>query len=83
MGRALKKTQPKIKHMNYEAQLWCFKNGYRIFPILVKAGYNIRIERGGNTFVATTIYKEAEIWQEIWNTYQTIYNKHGSKKTKE
>ena len=83
MGRALKKTSPKIKHMNYEAQLWCFKNGYRVFPIVGSKGYQIRIERGGNKFVATTIYKEAEIWQEIWNTYQTIYDKNGSKKTKE
>lgn len=83
MGRALKKAPPKINNMNYEAKLWCFRNGYRIFPIVVNGGYQIKIERGGNKFVATTIYREVDIWQEIWNTYQIIYDKNGGKKRKE
>jgi hypothetical protein len=32
--------------MNYEAQIWCFNNSYRIYPVVVKDGFNIHIDVG-------------------------------------
>ena len=71
-----KKANYKIDGMNYEAQHWCFKNSYRIYPVVVKDGFNIHIDVGHKHYEIGQLHKEADLYQEIWNLYQIIYNKN-------
>ena len=70
-----KKANYKIDGMDYEAQHWCFKNNYRIYPVVVKDGFNIHIDVGHKHYEIGQLLKEADLYQEIWNLYKTIYNK--------
>lgn len=70
-----KKVNYKIDGMDYEAQHWCFKNSYRIYPVVVKDGFNIHIDVGHKHYEIGQLLKEADLHQEIWNLYKTIYNK--------
>lgn len=70
-----KKVNYKIDGMDYEAQHWCFKNNYRIYPVVVKDGFNIHIDVGHKHYEIGQLLKEADLHQEIWNLYKTIYNK--------
>jgi hypothetical protein len=70
-----KKVNYKIDGMDYEAQHWCFKNNYRIYPVVVKDGFNIHIDVGHKNYEIGQLLKEADLYQEIWNLYKTIYNK--------
>jgi len=74
-----KKIVHKIDGMNYEAQHWCFKNNYRIYPVVVKDGFNIHIDVGHKHYEISQLHKEADVYQEIWNLYETIYNKKNDK----
>jgi len=76
-----KKVNYKIDGMNYEAQHWCFKNNYRIYPVVVKDGFNIHIDVGHKHYEIGQLLKEADLYQEIWNLYQTIYNKNKDAKS--
>lgn len=76
-----KKVNYKIDGMNYEAQQWCFKNSYRIYPVVVKDGFNIHIDVGHKHYEIGQLLKEADLYQEIWNLYQTIYNKNKDAKS--
>ena len=76
-----KKANYKIDGMNYEAQHWCFKNNYRIYPVVVKDGFNIHIDVGHKHYEIGQLLKEADLYQEIWNLYQTIYNKNKDAKS--
>ena len=70
-----KKVNYKIDGMDYEAQYWCFKNNYRIYPVVVEDGFNIHIDVGHKHYEIGQLLKEADLHQEIWNLYKTIYNK--------
>ena len=70
-----KKVNYKIDGMDYEAQHWCFKNNYRIYPVVVKDGFNIHIDVGHKHYEIGQLLKEADLYQEIWKLYKTIYNK--------
>lgn len=77
MGYNKKKPpRPLITNCNYEAQLWCLNNSYRVYPAVVDGGFNIHIDIGHQHFEITQLYKYADIYQGIWNTYETIFNKH-------
>ena len=75
------KSQSKIERVNYEAQYFCFDNGYRIFPVtnLQNKIYKIHIERGVDKFIDSTEYTHSNVYQGIWDMYQLIYNKKNGK----
>jgi hypothetical protein len=74
-----KKIIYKIDNMNYEAQVWCFNNNYRVYPVVVNDGFNIHVDVGHKHYEISQLHKEADVYQEIWNLYQTIYNKKNDK----
>lgn len=69
--------------MNYEAQIWCFKNSYRIYPVVVKDGFNIHIDVGHKHYEIEELHKEARLYQVIWDLYDKIYKKNKDANSKE
>lgn len=65
----------KLTNCNYEAQLWCFRNNYRIYPVVVADGFNVHIDHAHKHYEITELHKAAHIDQAIWDTYELIYNK--------
>ena len=78
-----KKIVYRIDNMNYEAQIWCFKNSYRIYPVVVKDGFNIHIDVGHKHYEIEELHKEARLYQVIWDLYDKIYKKNKDANSKE
>jgi hypothetical protein len=77
----LRKQKKKIKltKCNYDAQIYCFRNNYRIYPVPVKDGFNIHIDQAHKHYEITQLHKAEDIDQAIWDTYELIYNKKNAK----
>ena len=76
-----KKVKLQVDNCNYNAQIFCFRNGYRVFPVtnLQNKIYKIHIERGVDKFIDSTEYTHSNVYQGIWDMYQLIYNKKNGK----
>jgi len=73
------KTSKFIK-MNEEAMLYCFRNNFKVYPVLNKDGsYNISVEKGDKVIVSNSVYNESDIQQALWDTFIKIYDKQKSK----
>ena len=47
MAKQTKKTVFRLVDECFKAQVWCFKHGYKIYPVVDQGKYRITIERGG------------------------------------
>jgi len=78
----LKKLQTKYKNYNYEAMLWCFDRGYKIYPVPsdkcygVCKKFNLVVEFGGKKNKGSKIYSDKEWSDAIWGVYEFLYNKN-------
>lgn len=70
------KESPFIK-LNQEALKYCFKEGYKIYPITDdNATYKIEVIRGNDRAIFNQVYNQKEIHQAIADVYLKIYNRH-------
>lgn len=72
-----------IENMNYEAQRYCFKRGFRIFPVISGTKFKVWYERGGQGkyYDNGTVFDKKEVEQVIWDLYDKIY-KHDKNNNK-
>lgn len=63
-------------YLDYDAQVWCFHQGYRIYPRICKGGYQIHIELGEKKATINEVYSEKDIYTEIWKIYTKLYIKN-------
>ena len=72
-----------------EAIKWCFKEGYKIYPIPVEfkelkykqrlgVKFRLVVEFAGDKKVGSKLYDDIEWSNAIWSVYSYLYNKHGS-----
>ena len=78
---AKKKEKVKLERCNYEAQEFCFREGYRVYPStdIDNKVYKVHIDRGVDKFVIATEHTSATIHQALWDAYQLIYDKKNGK----
>lgn len=70
------KSSPFVK-LNLEALKYCFKEGYKIYPVTSdNVNYQIEISKAHQRALLTDIYTSKTIHQAIANTYDRIYSKH-------
>jgi len=56
-----------------EAQSYCFKKGYKIYPVPEGLNYRIEIEYKGQTKLGEKLYSKTEWYDAIWELYDRIY----------
>ena len=66
---------PKVKKKvvvksNYEAQRWCFNNGYKIYVVPVGNKFKVEIKLGNKVKQSQGEFTKAQIEQKIWDTYE-------------
>jgi CRISPR/Cas system-associated protein Cas7 (RAMP superfamily) len=64
-----------IKNPNYEAQIHCFKKGFRIYPVVSGNGFKIWYQLGhkGKYYMNGQEFSREESFQAIWDLYTKIY----------
>ena len=63
--------------LNQEALKYCFKEGYKIYPITDNnVHYRIEVSRGKDRAIFNQVYNQKKIHQAIADVYLKIYNKH-------
>lgn len=69
------KKQIKITGMDYEAQRYCFKKGFLIYPEVVGNDLKIVYQRGHKKqyYQKGKTFSKAEAYQAIWDLYKKIY----------
>lgn len=74
-----KKITPLVQ-LNQEALKYCFKEGYKIYPVTTDNNtYNIEINLGHQTAKLAENYSARTIHKGIAETYLRIYNKRKTK----
>ena len=73
MGKVKKSVV--IKNCNYEAQRYCFKKGFIIYPFPSGDGFKIRYQLGHkiNYYQKGEVFTRDKVFQEVWNLYDKIY----------
>jgi hypothetical protein len=71
------------KAIEYEAMMWCVKNGIRITPYPATQGtgvinWYLDIDIGGDVKRSPTTYKKLLIWKKLFELYRFYYNKHNT-----
>ena len=70
------KENPFVE-LNQEAFIFCFKEGYKIYPITEdNANYQIEVKRGKDRAIFKEVYNSKNIHQAIADVYLKIYNRH-------
>ncbi len=73
----MKKRIVKQVLVNQDAMKFCFRNGYKIYPITTdNAVYKIQVTKGRQIFTFEDRYNNKTIHQGISDVYDKIYNKH-------
>jgi hypothetical protein len=64
-----------LKNVNYEAQKFCFKEGFIIYPEVVGDKYKIVYERGHKKqyYMNGQLFDREQSFQAIWDLYSKIY----------
>ena len=64
-----------IKNPNYEAQRYCFKKGFVIYPVVSRNGFKIWYQLGhkGKHYINGQEFNRQESFQAIWDLYTKIY----------
>jgi len=80
MAKAKKKIT--IKNCNYEAMLYCFRKGFRIYPKVSGSKFKVFYTLGGNGqfYMKGKEFSAEESYQAIWDLYTKIYNYDINKK---
>jgi hypothetical protein len=65
-----------LRNCNYEAQAYCFKKGFIIYPELSGNKYKVRYSRGsfGKYYMDGKEFNNQQAFQAIWDLYTKIYN---------
>lgn len=70
------KTKETLQVDGNKAQSWCFKNGYRIYPVVLGNGvFQIKIENGSKQRLSDETYSTKTVYNKIWELYKMIYAK--------
>ena len=70
MPKAKKKVTVRS---NYEAQRWCFNNGYKIYVVPDGKQFKVEIKLGNKVKRSQGAFNKSEIEQKIWDTYEYYY----------
>ena len=64
-----------IKNINYDAQRYCFKKGFIIYPVVSSNGFKIWYQLGhkGKHYMNGQEFNREESFQAIWDLYTKIY----------
>ena len=66
----------KNKLISQEAIKWCFKEGYKIYPVTKdNLTYQVEVRKAHQTALLTDTYTPRTIDQAISDTYMMLYNK--------
>ena len=73
MAKAKKKII--IKNCNYDAMLYCFRKGFRIYPKVSGSKFKVFYTLGGNGqfYMKGKEFSAEESYQAIWDLYTKIY----------
>lgn len=72
---AKKRSSPKVT-LNQEALKYCFKEGYKVYPITTNGvTFKVEMTLAHQKHTLPEEYKEAKIHQAIADTLEQIYNK--------
>lgn len=70
------KKKVVLKNCNYEAQVYCFKKGFIIYPELSGNKYKVWYSIGtfGKYYMEGKEFNNQQAFQAIWDLYTKIYN---------
>ena len=65
-----------IENMDYEAQRYCFKKGFQIYPVVYQNMFKVWYERGGQGkyYMEGKLFDKREAFQAVWDLYKKIYD---------
>lgn len=70
----------KIYNLNQEAVKYCFREGYKIYPITEdNVNYRIEISKAHQKAILEEVYSQKDIHQAISDVYQRYYDKRKDK----
>ena len=69
MPKAKKRTTVKP---NYEAQRWCFNNGYKIYVVPDGKLFKVEIKLGNRVKRSQGAFNKSEIEQKIWGHIRVL-----------
>ena len=73
---ARKKKDSPFVTLNREALKYCFKEGYKIYPVTSdNVNYQIEISKAHQRALLTDVYTSKTIHQAIADTYDRVYSK--------
>jgi hypothetical protein len=75
----LKKKSSNVKVLNQDAVVFCFRNGYKIYPVIDKGVYNVMVEYGSKRKKYHINYSQSSIHDGIIDMYDLIYEKQKHK----
>jgi hypothetical protein len=69
------KNKIVIKNPNYEAQRYCFKKGFIIYPVVSGNSFKVWYQLGhkGKFYMDGQEFKREDSFQAIWDLYTKIY----------
>ena len=75
MAKQPKKTVFRLVDECFKAQVWCFKHGYKIYPVVDEGKYRITIERGGAIKKGDHLYSinNKEWADKVFELYLKLY----------
>ena len=64
-----------IKNINYDAQRYCFKKGFIIYPVVSNNGFKVWYQLGhkGKFYMDGKEFNKQDSFQSIWDLYTKIY----------
>tara|TARA_R110000822_G_scaffold83322_2_gene196433 strand:- start:359 stop:598 length:240 start_codon:yes stop_codon:yes gene_type:complete len=70
-----------IKNCNYDAMLFCFRKGFRIYPKMFGSKFKIFyvLGTGGQYYMNGKLFTREESWQAVWDLYEKIYKHYKTK----
>lgn len=76
------KKKVTLKNLNYKAQQYCFKKGFKIYPISSNGKFKVWYELAnkGKYYENGKEYNKQETFQAIWDLYTKIYEYDKNKK---
>jgi hypothetical protein len=75
----LKKKSSIVKIANQDAIVFCHRNGYKIYPVIVNGIYNVMVEIGSKRKKYHVNYSQSSIHDGIIDMYDLIYEKQKHK----
>ena len=65
-----------IENMDYEAQRYCFKKGFQIYPVISGTKFKVWYERAGQGkyYAQGELFDKQGAFQAVWDLYKKIYD---------